>query len=89
MEDAGACAIAVHGRYAEQLYRGRAEWGAIARVKEAVSVPVVGNGDVRSGADAVAITERTGCDAVMIARAAEGNPWLSPRPRLRLRATGA
>ena len=76
MEDAGACAIAVHGRYAEQLYRGRAEWGAIARVKEAVSVPVVGNGDVRSGADAVAITERTGCDAVMIARAAEGNPWL-------------
>ena len=69
-------AIAVHGRYAEQLYRGRAEWGAIARVKEAVSVPVVGNGDVRSGADAVAITERTGCDAVMIARAAEGNPWL-------------
>ena len=75
MEDAGACAIAVHGRYAE-LYRGRAEWGAIARVKEAVSVPVVGNGDVRSGADAVAITERTGCDAVMIARAAEGNPWL-------------
>ena len=61
MEDAGACAIAVHGRYAEQLYRGRAEWGAIARVKEAVSVPVVGNGDVRSGADAVAITERTGC----------------------------
>ena len=76
MEDAGACAIAVHGRYAEQLYRGRAEWGAIARVKEAVSVPVVGNGDVRSGADAVAVTERTGCDAVMIARAAEGNPWL-------------
>ena len=69
-------AIAVHGRYAEQLYRGRAEWGAIARVKEAVSVPVVGNGDVRSGADAVAVTERTGCDAVMIARAAEGNPWL-------------
>ncbi len=76
MEDAGACAVAVHGRYAEQLYRGSADWGAIARVKAAVGVPVVGNGDVRTGADAVAITRRTGCDAVMIARGAEGNPWV-------------
>lgn len=76
MEDAGAMALAVHGRYAEQLYRGSAEWGAIARVKAAVSVPVIGNGDVRRGADAVSITERTGCDAVMIARGAEGNPWV-------------
>ncbi len=76
MEDAGAAAVAVHGRYAEQLYRGKADWGVIARVKQAVSVPVVGNGDVRSGADAVAMTERTGCDAVMIARGAEGNPWV-------------
>ena len=76
MEDAGAAALAVHGRYAEQLYRGSAEWDAIARVKQAVSVPVVGNGDVKRGVDAVAITERTGCDAVMIARAAEGNPWV-------------
>lgn len=76
MEDAGAAAVAVHGRYAEQLYRGSADWGVIGRVKQMVSVPVVGNGDVRSGADAVALVERTGCDAVMIARGAEGNPWL-------------
>lgn len=76
MEDAGAAAAAVHGRYALQLYRGRAEWDAIARVKAAVSIPVVGNGDVKCGADAVALVERTGCDAVMIARAAEGNPWV-------------
>lgn len=76
MEDAGACAVAVHGRFAEQLYRGSADWGAIARVKEAVDVPVVGNGDVRCGADTVAMIAHTGCDAVMIARGAEGNPWV-------------
>lgn len=76
MEDAGAAAVAVHGRYALQLYRGSADWGAIARVKEAVGVPVVGNGDVRRGADAAEMVRRTGCDAVMIARGAEGNPWV-------------
>ena len=76
MEQAGAAAMTVHGRYSEQLYRGRADWGAIARVKQVVSAPVVGNGDIRSGADAVRMREETGCDAVMIARGAEGNPWL-------------
>lgn len=85
MEDAGAAAVTVHGRYALQLYRGRAEWDAIARVKEAVSVPVVGNGDVKCGADAVALVEQTNCDAVMIARAAEGNPWVFAQCKAALR----
>ncbi len=76
MEDAGACAVAVHGRYATQMYRGQAEWSTIARVKQALSIPVIGNGDVRSGADAATMVEQTGCDAVMIARGAEGNPWI-------------
>ncbi len=76
MEAAGACAVAVHGRFAEQLYRGSSDWGTVARVKQAVSVPVVGNGDVKCGRDAAAIKRETGCDAVMIARAAEGNPWI-------------
>jgi len=76
MEEAGADAVTVHGRFAEQLYRGSADWGVIARVRAAVSVPVVGNGDIRSGADAAAMAAATGCDGVMIARGAEGNPWL-------------
>ena len=89
MEQAGARAVAVHGRFAEQLYRGSADWGVIARVKQAVSVPVVGNGDVRCGADAVAITQRTGCDAVMIARAAEGNPWVFSQAKATLSGIAA
>ena len=76
MEEAGADAVTVHGRFAEQLSRGSADWGVIARVRAAVSVPVVGNGDIRSGADAAAMVAATGCDGVMIARGAEGNPWL-------------
>ena len=76
LEQAGVDAVTVHGRYAEQLYRGAADWSVIGCVKQAVSVPVVGNGDIKSGSDAVAMTEQTGCDAVMIARGAEGNPWI-------------
>ena len=76
LEEAGVDAVTVHGRFADQLYRGSADWGVVARVKDCVSVPVVGNGDVRSGADACALVERTDCDAIMIARAAEGNPWI-------------
>ena len=69
-------AVAVHGRTAAQFYTGTADWDVIARVKQAVSIPVMGNGDVKSGADAVALVEATGCDAVMIGRAAQGNPWI-------------
>ena len=76
LEQAGVDAVTVHGRFAEQLYREASDRGVIGRVKEAVSVPVVGNGDIKCGADAVAMVRETGCDAVMIARAAEGNPWI-------------
>ena len=75
-ERAGAAAVTVHGRYAMQYYKGSADWDVIGEVKKAVSIPVVGNGDVRSGDDALAMIEKTGCDAVMIARGAEGNPWV-------------
>ena len=76
MEQAGASALSVHGRFAEQMYRGNADWGVIAKVKRSVSVPVIGNGDIMCGGDAVCMLEETGCDAVMIARGAQGNPWI-------------
>ena len=76
LEDAGASALAVHGRFAQQFYRGEACWDAIARVKQAVSIPVVGNGDVVDGSSAKRLMDATGCDAVMVGRAAEGNPWV-------------
>jgi nifR3 family TIM-barrel protein len=76
MEEAGASAITVHGRTRDQFYRGKADWGAIAAVKAAVSVPVIGSGDVFCAADVVAMFERCGVDAVMVARGAQGNPWI-------------
>ncbi|MBD5518861.1 MAG: tRNA dihydrouridine synthase DusB [Lachnospiraceae bacterium] len=75
-EEAGAAAVAVHGRTREQYYSGEADWEIIARVKEAVSVPVIGNGDVTDGESARRLLQETGCDGVMIGRAARGNPWL-------------
>lgn len=74
--DAGADAIAVHGRTREQMYLPGADWGIIAAVKRAVGVPVIGNGDVAGAKDAARMLEETGCDFVMIGRAALGNPWI-------------
>ncbi len=81
MEDSGAAAIAVHGRTREQYYAGEADWEAIARVKASVSIPVIGNGDVNSPQRARKMLDHTGCDAVMIGRAARGNPWIFHRVR--------
>lgn len=75
-EAAGASAIAVHGRTRDQYYSGNADWEIIRQVKEAVNIPVIGNGDVDSPQKARAMLDETGCDAVMIGRAARGNPWI-------------
>lgn len=78
-EENGASAVAVHGRTRNQFYSGKADWEIIRRVKEAVSMPVIGNGDIFEPQDAGAMLEQTGCDAVMIGRGAQGNPWIFRR----------
>ena len=75
-EAAGAAAVAVHGRTREQFYSGKADWNIIRQVKEAVSIPVIGNGDLLTAEDVIAMYEQTGCDGFMIARGAQGNPWI-------------
>ena len=75
-ESAGAAAVAVHGRTREQYYSGKADWDIIRQVKEAVKIPVIGNGDVTSPEAARQLMETTGCDGIMIGRGAQGNPWI-------------
>ena len=76
LESAGASAVAVHGRTRSQFYRGRADWDVIAAVKHAISIPVIGSGDLFSATDVRDMLDRTGADAAMVARGAQGNPWI-------------
>lgn len=79
LENAGVCAVTVHGRTRQQLYSGKADWSFIAKVKKSLSIPVFGNGDVFDPEDAVRLLEVTGCDGVAVARGTLGNPWLISR----------
>ena len=78
-ESCGVAAVAVHGRTREQYYSGTADWDIIRQVKEAVSIPVIGNGDIFTPEDGKRMLEETGCDGLMVARGAKGNPWIFKR----------
>ena len=87
-ESAGVAAVAVHGRTREQYYSGKADWNIIREVKKAVKIPVIGNGDVFTPQDAKRLVEETGCDGIMVARGAKGNPWIFSRsPTISKRAS--
>ena len=78
-ESCGVAAVAVHGRTREQYYSGKADWDIIRQVKEAVKIPVIGNGDVFTPEDAKRLLDETGCDGIMVGRGAKGNPWIFKR----------
>lgn len=78
-EECGISALAIHGRTREQFYSGKADWDIIAKIKQSINIPVIGNGDVFEVQDAVNMLEKTKCDAIMIGRGAQGNPWIFKR----------